>query len=101
MISRASRQRKWLGGQSSARRTRGLTRGGAHGVERPTQIVCHVHNPKNGCVLICDVSERGWVPAPAQQPERPTPFRLPLSDVVTQVNLEPPENSLQMNITLA
>jgi len=34
------------GGQSPALRTRGFTTGGAHGVSRPAQIVCHVHNPE-------------------------------------------------------
>jgi hypothetical protein len=39
-------RQSWQGGQSPARRKRGLPGGGAHGVTRPTQIVCHLDNPK-------------------------------------------------------
>jgi hypothetical protein len=40
------RAKSWQGGQSTARRTRGLPTGGAHGVTRPTVIVCKPDNPE-------------------------------------------------------
>jgi hypothetical protein len=39
-------RQNWQGGQSSARRTRGFATDGTHGVTRPTQKVCHLHNFK-------------------------------------------------------
>jgi hypothetical protein len=38
-------RQNWQGGQSSARQTRGLATGGAHGVARPAQFVCHLDDP--------------------------------------------------------
>jgi len=43
---RTLRQNGW-GGQSAARRTRGLTRDGAHGVTRPIQILYDLDDPEN------------------------------------------------------